>query len=202
MSADVMLRDAPAPEVSEKREFVTLERYFEISAESHTRVEYLDGELFYMSGVRYAHGLIQMLIGGYLFAQLAHPEYALLSSNVRIRARQKAYFFPDLTVVRGKPRFAPGHNDLLNPVLVVEVLSPSTRNHDLDNKLPVYRAMPSLEHILIIEQNRPSVVQHSRAGDAWTQRQYSELADIVTLDSLGASLSLAQIYRGIDFSQS
>ena len=202
MSADVMLRDAPAPEVPDKREFVTLERYFEISAESHTRVEYLDGELFYMSGVRYAHGKIQMLIGALLVGHLDDNEYDVLSSNVCIRPRQMAYFFPDLTVVRGKPRFAPGRNDLLNPVLVVEVLSPSTRNHDLDNKLPVYRAMPSLEHILIVEQNRPSVVQHSRAGDAWTQHQYSELDDIVSLDSLGASLSLAQFYRGIDFLQS
>lgn len=202
MSTDVMLRDAPAPEISDKREFVTVERYFEISAESHTRVEYLDGELFYMSGVRYAHGKIQSQLAWLLVGHLDDNEYDVLSSNVCIRARQLAYFFPDLTVVRGKPRFAPGRNDLLNPVLVVEVLSPSTRNHDLDNKLPVYRAMPSLEHILIVEQNHPSVVQHRRAGDAWVQHQYSELHEIVTLDSLGASLSLAQIYRGIDFSQS
>ncbi len=202
MSTDVLLRDAPTPDVSDKREFVTLERYFEVSAESHTRVEYLDGELFIMDGVRYEHGAIQMAIGGFLFAQLTHPEYVLLSSNVRIRASQTAYFFPDLTVVRGKPRFAPGRNDLLNPVLVVEVLSPSTRSRDLVDKLPVYRAMPSLEHILIVEQNRPSVEQHSRAGDDWSQSQYAALADIVTLDSLGASLSLAQIYRGIDFPQS
>ena len=202
MSTDVLLRDAPTPEVSDKREFVTLERYFEISAESHTRVEYLDGELFYMSGDRYAHGKIQMQLAWLLVGHLDDNEYDVLSSNVCIRARQMAYFFPDLTVVRGKPRFAPGRNDLLNPVLVVEVLSPSTRNHDLHNKLPVYRAMPSLEHILIVEQNRPSVVQHSRAGDDWTQSQHAALADIVSLDSLGASLSLAQIYRGIDFPQS
>ncbi|MCY3573721.1 MAG: Uma2 family endonuclease [Chloroflexi bacterium] len=199
MSVDALLRDAPAPASVREHDFVSLEEYFEIAAASETRVEYLDGEIFYMSGVRYEHGVIQMLIGGFLFAQLAHPDYVILSSNVLIRARQSAYFFPDLTVVRGKARFAPGRNDLLNPVLVVEVLSPSTRRHDLVNKLPVYQAMSSLEHILIIEQTRLHVAHHSRAGDTWALRQYSELHEILTLDSLGASLSLAHVYCGIDF---
>ena len=202
MSADVMLRDAAAPDIAPPRGKTTLAQYFELVADTEMRVEYLDGELFYMDGVRYEHGAIQMHIGGILYTQLAHPEYVLLSSNVSIRARQTAYFFPDLTVVRGKPRFAPDRNDLLNPVLVVEVLSPSTRNHDLDNKLPVYRAMPSLEHILIVEQTRPYVAHHSRAGSDWTMQQVDALDDVVALDSLGASLSLAQIYRGIDFPHS
>ncbi|MCY4145059.1 MAG: Uma2 family endonuclease [Chloroflexi bacterium] len=199
MSADTLLREAPAPASAREHDFVSLEQYFEIAAASDLKIEYLDGELFFMDGVRYEHGAIQMHIGGLLYMQLAHPEYQLLSSSVSIRARQSAYFFPDLTVVRGKARFALGRNDLLNPVLVVEVLSPSTRNHDLVDKLPVYQAMPSLEHILIIEQARPHIAHHSRAGDAWTLRQYSELDDVAPLDSLAASLSLAQVYRGIDF---
>ena len=200
MPADVILRDAPAPVSAREHGSIALEQYFKIVANSDTRVEYLDGELFFMDGVSYHHGAIQMLIGGMLYAQLAHTDYVLLSSNVSIRASQTAYFFPDLTVVRGKPRFAPGRNDLLNPVMVVEVLSPSTQNRDRLVKLPAYQAMPSLEHILLIEQSRPTVVQHSRAGDTWLQSQYNALHDIVSLDSLGASLPLAQIYRGIDFS--
>ena len=200
MSADVMLRDAPAPGIAPARGKLTLAQYYTIAAASELRVEYLDGEIFYMDGVRYEHGAIQMHIGGILYTLLAHPDYALLSSNVSIRASQTAIFFPDLSVVRGQPRFAAGRNDLLNPVLVVEVLSPSTRKHDLDNKLPVYHAMPSLEHILIIEQSRPAVTHHSRSGAAWTKRQHDAPGEVVALDSLGASLSLAQIYRGIDFS--
>ena len=62
---------------------------------SALRVEYLDGEIFYLDGVRYEHGAIQMHIGGILYTQLAHPDYALLSSNVSIRASQTAIFFPD-----------------------------------------------------------------------------------------------------------
>lgn len=199
MSAAVTLRDIPAPASAREHDFISLEQYFEIAAESDWKVEYLDGEIFFMDGVKYQHGAIQMLIGGVLYTQLAHPDYVLLSSDVLIRARQSAYFHPDLTVVRGEPRIAPGRNDLLNPVMVVEVLSPSTRNHDLVNKLPAYQAMPSLEHILIIEQTRPHVAHHNRSGGAWAMRQYEALDDVVALDSLGASLSLAQIYRGIDF---
>ncbi|MCY4467031.1 MAG: Uma2 family endonuclease [Chloroflexi bacterium] len=202
MSAAVTLNDVPAPVSAREHETISLERYFKIAADSDTRVEYLDGELFFMDGVRYEHGIIQARITSLLDGQLAWPGYDVLSSNVSIRASQTAIFFPDLTVVRGKPHFAPGRNDLLNPVMVVEVLSPSTRNHDLDNKLPAYRAMLSLEHILVIEQTRPHVAHHSRVGSAWTMRQYDALGDVVALDSLGASLSLAQIYRGIDFAHS
>ena len=88
--------------------------------------------------------------------------------------------------------------------MVVEVLSPSTRKHDLDNKLPVYQAMPSLEHILIIEQSRPAVTHHSRSGAAWTMRQHDAPGGVVALDSLGripvagADLSRHRLLAGLD----
>ena len=199
MTADVMIREASARKVPQRRDYITLERYYEIAADSHTRVEYLDGKVFFMDGVSHNHGAIQMLVGGFLFFQLAPAEYTLLSSNVSIRARRSGYFFPDLTVVRGEPSYSP-RNDLLNPVMVVEVLSKSTRSRDLNTKLPVYRAMSSLEHILVIEQSRRSVAHHIRVGDGWTRQEYAAPGDVVPLDSLGASLTLAQIYRGIAFS--
>ena len=220
MSADVMLREPPtrvreyAPPLVRRieppaprfqppgRALMTLEEYFAFAEATDYRVEYIDGEIFIMGSVTLDHGRIQMAIAGFLFVQLTFPDYDFYSSDIAVRSRHGARFQPDLSVVRGEPQRYEDSNDLLNPVLVVEALSPSTRDHDLDTKLPIYRSMPTMEHILIIEQDRPLVQHHSRVDGEWTQLEYSDMDDIVNLESMGASMSLAQIYRGVDFPQS
>ena len=203
MSTDSLLEKSPAREaVPAVSGFVTLEGYFAIAAESEYKVEYIDGELFFMDGVTLFHSSIQTNITGFLFIQLAASEYAIHSSDVNVQVSPSAYFFPDLCVVRGAARPAPVGTALLNPVLVVEVLSQSTAHKDLGVKLQRYREMPSLEHYLIIEQQRVYVELHSRVDGTWAQRAFSDLDETLRLDSLGASLSLAQIYRGIDFAHS
>ncbi len=200
MSTDSLLEKSPAREaVPAVSGFVTLEDYFAIAAEVEERIEYIDGEIFYMDGVTFAHGRIQVSVTVGLCDQLPIAEYAIFSSNVSVHIGPSAYFFPDLCVVRGVARPAPVGTALLNPVLVVEVLSQSTAHKDLGVKLQRYREIPSLEHYLIIEQQRAYVELHSRVDGTWAQRIFSDLDETLRLDSLGASLSLAQIYRGIDF---
>ena len=220
MSADVMLREAPtrvrkhspplvrrieppAPRFQPPgRALMTLEEYFAFMEATDFRVEYIDGEIFIMGAVKPAHSLAQANLLGLLYAMLAFPDYLVFNSGLLVRRRRKGRFIPDLCVVRGKMQLAEGSNELINPALVVEALSPSTRRHDIDTKLPEYRAMPTMEHILFVEQDRPCVIHHSRVDDEWTQREYTDMDDIVDLDSMDASMSLAQIYRGVDFPQS
>ncbi len=200
MSSDLLLEKAPPVPavVPAASDFVTLEDYFAIAAESEFKVEYIDGEIFYMPGVTNIHGEIQINLAIAL-AHLRGAGYKLLSSDVSVQCAPSVFFFPDLIVVRNPARYAGDHTDLLNPALVVEVISPSSRNKDRADKLPRYLAMPSLEHVLIIEQDFAAVEHHRRDDENWQQATYSSLDDNVPLDSLGASLSLAQIYRGIDF---
>ena len=203
MSSDLLLEKAlSAPEaVPPASDFITLEDYFAIAAESDCRVEYIDGELFLMDGVSFVHGRVQINIIRILLQQLAEDEYVIQSSNVSVHVAPSAYLFPDLCVVRDRERPARVGTALLNPVLVVEVLSKSTARKDRGIKLQRYQAIASLEHILIIEQDFAAVEHHRRDDANWQQATYSSLDDSVPLDSLGASLSLAQIYRGIDFAQ-
>lgn len=200
MSSDLLLEKAPsAPEaVPAASDFVTLEDYFAIAAESERKVEYIDGEIFYMPGVTNIHGEIQINLAIAL-AHLRGAGYKLLSSDVSVQCAPSIVFFPDLIAVRSPARYAGEHTDLLNPALVVEVISPSSRYRDRSVKLPRYLAMPSMEHVLIIEQDFVAVEHHRRAGGNWGQTTCTSLDDSVPLDSLGASLSLAQIYRGIEF---
>ena len=203
MSSDLLLEKAPsAPAVvPAASDFVTLQDYFAIAAESERRVEYIDGELFFMDGVTLFHSSIQINITGFLYNQLDATDYGIHSSNVSVHVAPSAYLFPDLCVVRGAGQVARRGTALLNPVFVVEVLSKSTARKDRGIKLQRYQAIPSLEHILIIEQDFAAVEHHRRDDANWQQATYSSLDDSVPLDSLGASLSLAQIYRGIDFAQ-
>ena len=152
-----------------------------------------------MDGVTLFHGRIQINVAVGLYNELIAAEYAIFSSNVSVHIAPSAYFFPDLCVVRGAGRVARVGTALLNPVLVVEVLSKSTASKDRGIKLQRYQGISSLEHILIIEQQRVHVELHSRVDGVWTQSDYSDLDAAASLDSLGASLNLAQIYRGIDF---
>ena len=220
MSADVMLREPPPgvrehapplvrrielPPVSKfqppGRALMTLEEYFAFADATEYRVEYIDGEIFVMGSATLSHGLIEMNLGALLHFLLAFPGYLVYSSSIAVRAQDTVRFLPDLSVVRGEPQRYEDSNDLLNPVLVVEALSPSTRGKDINTKLPEYRDMPTMEHILIVEQDRPFVQHHMRVDGEWTQREYTNMDDIVNLDSMDASMSLAQIYRGVDFPQ-
>ena len=202
MSTDLLLEKTPStPEaVAAASDFVTLEDYFAIAAESECKVEYIDGEIFFMPGVTNMHGEIQINLAIAL-AHLRGAGYKLLSSDVSIQCAPSFVFFPDLIVVRNPARYAGEHTDLLNPALVVEVISPSSRNKDRADKLPRYLAMPSMEHVLIIEQDFVAVEHHRRDRGNWKLATYTSLDNSVPLDSLDASLSLAQIYRGIDFAQ-
>ena len=205
MSADVMLREAPpapvlapSPEFA-PREFVTVERYFDIAEESEFKVEYIDGEVFEMPVVKSKHLLIERNVSRFMHTQLDPDIFAVHSGSATIRPDSSAYLHPDLSVVRGIELFADNDIDLLNPVLVAEVLSRSTRGRDIRRKLPRYLAMPSLEHILYIEQDRVFVTHHARVDGEWTEREYADLDDIVALDSLDASLPLARVYRDVVF---
>lgn len=201
MSTDLLLEKTPSTHeaIPAASAFVTLEEYFVMTAESEHRIEYIDGEIFVMDGVTLFHSSIQVNVTVGLYNQLADTDYAIHSSNVSVNVAPSAYLFPDLCVVRGAGRLARRGTALVNPVLVVEVLSKSTAYKDRGIKLQRYQEISSLEHILIIEQQRAFVELHSRVEGVWTQRAFSDLDAAASLDSLGASLSLAQIYRGIDF---
>ncbi|MYE78025.1 MAG: Uma2 family endonuclease [Chloroflexi bacterium] len=199
MSTEILLEKAPTREtIPAASDFVTLEDYFAIAAEREERIEYIDGEIFFMDGVTFAHGRIQINVIRILLGQLAADEYVIQSSSVSVHIDPSAYLLPDLSVIRGREQPARRGTALVNPALVVEVLSKSTAYRDHGVKLQRYREIPSLEHYLIIEQQRVYVELHSRVDGAWAQRAFSALEETVPLDSLGASLSLAQIYRGID----
>ncbi len=180
---------------------LTIEEYFAIEAvENERRYEFIDGELFDMTGGTNNHSAIKLNIAGTLFNLLYDSEYSLRNSDMRVKVSATRYVYPDLSAVRGQPLLEDQDTTLLNPILVVEVTSPSSRTYDRDSKREFYSSIPTVQAYLIVDQHRVSVDLHTRMGARWLWQSFDDLQDVVHLEALGCALPMSEIYRGITFS--
>ncbi|KXK57226.1 MAG: hypothetical protein UZ07_CHB004000811 [Chlorobi bacterium OLB7] len=110
------------------------------------------------------------------------------------------YTYPDLSIVSGQPQFAEEQKDnLLNPVVIIEILSPSTEAYGRGKKFDLYQQLRSLKEYILVAQDRVSVISYVRNDDAetWTMRSYWQLQDVLTIASCNATVPLAEIYRDV-----
>ena len=156
-----------------------------------------DGEVFAMTGASLAHNLIVSNVHAGLYARLAGRGCRPLAQDMRVRVPGRdAYVYPDVLVVCGAPQLEDEHFDtLVNPKVVVEVLSDSTRRFDREQKYSAYKTIASHEEYVLVEQDRRWVEVLSRTDDGWLSRVYE--AEPVRLTSLGVELPMDEIYRDV-----
>jgi Uma2 family endonuclease len=188
---------------TQAKPFLTPEQYLEIERKAEFKSEYYQGEMFAMSGARYAH----TVVGGNIFAalhqQLRHAPCTVSSSDLRVLVSATGlYTYPDVVVVCGEPKFLDGHFDvLLNPILLVEVLSPSTEAYDRGRKFKHYRAIESLQAYLMVSSDLVQADLYTRQPDGgWLLTSASRLEDVISLPSIACQLKLADLYEKVDFS--
>jgi Uma2 family endonuclease len=178
------------------------ERYLEIERASALRSEYYKGRMFAMSGGTYNHARIIASITAELYTKLENGACEVVSSDLRIRvAPNGLYTYPDVVVICGEPEFVDQVGDTLaNPVLMVEVLSPSTEAYDRGFKSAQYRAIRSLQEYALVAQAEPriEVFRRQTSGD-WLMSESAGLETSCQFGSIGCSLPLARIYRKIAF---
>ena len=165
------------------------------------RSEYLDGEVFAMTGASVEHNAIVVNIVRELSIQMKGRPCQVYANDLKVRIRPAdAGKYPDLIALCGEHQFQDGRRDvLLNPSLIVEVLSDSTEAYDRGKKFAIYRQIPSLREYLLISQHQVQVELFSRGDDGrWTLSDYSALSDSVLLPSVGCTLSLAEVYDKVD----
>jgi Uma2 family endonuclease len=175
-------------------EYLTHERTAE------TRSELYAGELFAMSGASRGHNLIVTNLVRVLGTQLLGRECELYANDMRVRIPQtSSYTYPDLVVVCGEPRFEDGELDtLVDPTLIVEVLSPSTADYDRSGKFEHYRTLPSLLEYLVLAQDRAHAELWVRQPDGrWLFSDVSSREAVLRLSSIGCELPLAEVYRRV-----
>lgn len=184
---------------------ITPEEYLALERQAETKSEYYDGQRYAMSGASRAHNLITLNMGGELRTQLRQRPCEVYPSDMRVKvAASGLYTYPDVAVVCDEPQFEDDVFDtLLNPTLLVEVLSPSTAGYDRGAKFDFYRALESLQTVLFVAQDRPHVVRYERQDDAsWLLTETEDPTTILPLPALGIELSMTEIYAKVTFVES
>ena len=181
-------------------EYITLERKAIPDAET-VRSEYINGEIINMPGASFAHNLVTANISAMLHAGLRGSGCAVFANDMRISIpTAKSYFYPDVGVVCEEPRFEDDIFDtLLNPIVVVEVLSPSTEAYDRGEKFAHYRQLPSLQEYVLVSQDQIRVDHYLRQEKQWIFTDIGKHDEILQLPSIQCELPLQEIYARVTF---
>lgn len=181
---------------------VTPEEYLALERASPYKSEYFDGELFAMTGASRRHNLISLNIGAELRAQLRDRPCEVYTNDMRVKVSSSGlYTYPDVVVVCAEPVFEDTTGDtLLNPTLLVEVLSKSTADYDRGSKFEHYRTLVSLQEYLLVAQEKPHLMHYVRQSDlTWLLEETHESAGSVHLPSIQCDLALSEVYAKVRF---
>lgn len=182
--------------------YVTPEEYLQREREAETRSEYYDGRIVAMSGASWEHNLINSNIAGTLHALMKGKPCYVTSNDLKVRAKKRnSYVYPDTAVICGKPQFESSSDGIaLNPIVVVEVLSPSTQARDRREKRDIYQSLESLQAYLLVSQDSPRVALHTRQPDgSWRDVVVVGLESAVAIEPLECSLRMEDVYRNVEF---
>jgi Uma2 family endonuclease len=174
-----------------REEFVSFERA------SNMKHEFLDGVIYAMAGGSPEHAAISMNVGVLLTAAVRGRPCRVYSSDLRIRVVETGLeTYPDVSVVCGKEELDPNDSHVVtNPVVLVEVLSPSTETYDRGEKLHHYEQIPSLREVVLIDHRQRLVEVHRRADEGRFTRHEAGPGGSVKLVSLGCELPVDEVYR-------
>lgn len=183
--------------------FLTAEDYLTLERRAETRSEYFAGEIFAMGGASEAHNLIVGNTLAEIRQRLKGRPCKVYANDMRVKISPTGlYTYPDVVAVCGHAQFDDQHLDtLLNPVLIIEVLSDSTEAYDRGRKFEHYRKLDSLLEYVLIAQNRPLIESYRRQADQqWLLTETAGLNGIIRLCAIECQLALAEIYDKVEFS--
>jgi len=177
--------------------YLTEEEYLEFERNSEIKHEYFDGEIFAMSGASETHNLIIVNVLGELRSQFKKRPCWVYPSDMRLKIETtKLYTYPDVMIVCGERKFDDDHKDmLLNPDVIIEVLSDSTENYDRGKKFEHYRKIGSLKEYVLISQNTRKIERFLKTEHLrWISDETDEEHTEIILESVGCALNLDEVY--------
>lgn len=184
-----------------RKRFYTLAEYIELEKSSDERYEYWNGEIFLMSGASPEHAQIESNVIRSLGNQLEDRDCSVLASSIRIKVPATSpYRYADITVVCGKAEYEKieGLKVLVNPIVLIEVLSDSTEKFDRTKKFSFYQSIPSFKEYLLIDQNEPCITQWVKQEDGdWQPHEVTDLKESLYLPSINCTLELSTVYRRV-----
>jgi Uma2 family endonuclease len=187
---------------SQPKTYLTPEEYLAVERQNEYKSECLDGEMVAMVGASRRHNIIGVNITASLHRQLRGRPCEIYANDMRVRIasrREYAYTYPDVAVVCGEPQFEDDYLDtLLNPTVLIEVLSESTERYDRGKKFSFYRTIESLAEYLLVAQDEYRVERYVRQPDGlWLLSDHRLPEDVVNLASIQCALTLREVYDKI-----
>jgi Uma2 family endonuclease len=186
--------------------YMTVEQYLALDESSDAKYEFLDGYVFMlrppssdyddqavnMAGGSIAHAAICARMALVLGNALANSPCMVYTSDVRMQLAERQYLYPDLVVACGEQ----SGTMLVNPSVIIEVLSPTTEKRDRGAKFKTYKTLPSVQEYMLIGSEDSAIEVHRRQGHFWKEQHYYE-GDLIELKSLGISFPFDEVYRRI-----
>ncbi len=180
---------------------LTEREFLDWESSREDRHEFVDGEIVAMSGGTAQHDIVTVNILTSLATRLRGRPCVVYSSNLKVKSERLGdYFYPDVTVVCGPQRFdSVEPNALVNPTLLIEVLSPTTERYDRGRKLVRYRTIDSLAEHLLVSQNPQQIDRYVRLPDGtWRHTLHEKEGGPVPLESIGVTLTFEEVYARLD----
>ena len=179
----------------------TPQEYLAMERAADYKSEYMSGEIFAMAGTSYKHTIIVANLLRELGGQLRGGLCRAVANDLRVSVQATgAYTYPDVVIVCGQPQFGDEYLDtLLNPTVLMEVLSDSTEAFDRGGKFAHYRRLESLQEYVLITQNLMRVEHFVRDGERWVLSELNTLEDTLDLASVNSLVRLSDIYEDIEF---
>ena len=178
---------------------ITEEEYLRLERAAETKSEFVGSEIFAMAGGSFNHSILAGKWIGELLLKLRGRNCVVFNSDARIRTPGSgSYVYPDVSVVCGKPRSHRASDDILtNPVVVIEVLSPSTADYDRGKKFELYREIASLQDYILVHTDLVHVEQFTRQPTGWLFREYRGAESAVLIESIDCDIQLGDVYAGV-----
>jgi Uma2 family endonuclease len=177
--------------------------YLRLDDNSEIRYEYANGQIYAMAGALRVHNRVNSNIHIRLGAQILGGGYEIFQSDMRVQVQSAgAYRYPDIVIACGDLQFREENTErtLLNPTILMEILSPTTEQIDQIQKRNEYKQIPSLQEYLIVFTNQPRIERYLRQDDtSWIHSEFNGLGSELKLPPINAVLKLSQVYELVDF---
>ena len=190
------------PAVAYQKRRYTIEEYLEMEKASTVKHEYFQGEVFAMSGATFNHNLIFSNLFGPLFFKLKGSKCIPFGSDMRMNIPENTLFtYPDISIYCNEIKhLSEDESTILQPTVIIEILSPSTKNYDKGKKFNLYKDIPSLKEYIMIDSESMSVeAYYINEEQNWVLNKHEEISDTLNLISMGFGVALTDIYNHVSF---
>lgn len=187
---------------AEEKKVYTPDEYLDFEVDSELRHEYIHGEIVPITGGTPNHNQITGNLCAALNFALKRQPYRVFVTDQRLWIpRKHIYTYPDVMIVEGELQLQEGRRDtILNPFMMAEVLSPSTRSYDKDDKFAAYRTISTFREYLLIEQSKMHVEHYVKNEQKrWTFSEYDDAEEVVSFNSISFQITLADLYDKVEF---